>query len=243
MSCWKRSCFCWNFWRGVQSEKALNNTTMPRHILRVKGANQMAKRDAYHKMETCWVKIVMSLSSLIFLAGNPGGPPLPILCISRQEDRHLVSTWTSGSLERHTLPERASTNVCTPSKHFCAADPLHISHTLPCSQPPQSLYGSQTSPPSPPSSTYSLQLVPPPHMAPNQWEPPQSSNSISCFYVFTYGMTSEIEEFPWLLLLCQTVQTHLMQRQQTTQLLVSLSTLMCGTEKPLLWTIISFFHN
>ena len=126
----------------------------------------------------------MSLSSLIFLAGNPGGPPLPVLYISRQEDRHLVSTWTSGSLERHTLPERASTNVCTPSKHFCAAAPLHISHMLPCSQPPLSLYGCQTSPPPPPPSTYSLQLVPPPHMPPNQWEPPQSSNSISCFYVF-----------------------------------------------------------
>lgn len=46
------------------------------------------------------------------------------------------------------LPEWASANVHSPSKHFCAAAIHHISHTALFSTPP-ALYDFQTSPPSP----------------------------------------------------------------------------------------------
>lgn len=48
--------------------------------------------------------------------------------------------------------------------------------------------------PHPPLSTYSLQLVPPPHIATNQWEPPCSGSIISRFFGWPHGMC-DIEEF------------------------------------------------
>lgn len=50
--------------------------------------------------------VCVFLSSHLFVGGTPGGTPF--LRISRQEDRHLVSTWTSGSQERDTHMQQTS---------------------------------------------------------------------------------------------------------------------------------------
>lgn len=99
---------------------------------------------------------------LSFLAGNPKRSPPFLVYPDRRTD--IWSPHEPQAPKRDTLPESASANVCTPSKDFCAAAPLHISHMLPCSLPP---YPCMTAKhlPHPPLSTHTVQLVPPPHMA------------------------------------------------------------------------------
>lgn len=98
--------------------------------------------------ERCVCVCVSVVSS--FWRGTPGGPPLLILCVYIQEDRHLVSTWTSGSLRgRHTSWEGFCKCAHTlKTFQFCSTTP-YITHPA-LFTTPLYLYDCQTSPPSPP---------------------------------------------------------------------------------------------
>lgn len=98
-------------------------------------------REIHCKTEVClsgeeafW-SVRVSQSSPLF-GGWPQEPPPNSLYFQTGGEASGLHMNLSLPRERDALPERASANVCTPSKHFCAAAPLHISHTLPCSQPP-----------------------------------------------------------------------------------------------------------
>lgn len=73
-----------------------------------------------------------------------GAPETPLFCGYPDRRTDIWSPHEPQAPKTHThshspnllLPEMAPSNACTHSKHFCAAAPLHRSHTLPCSQPP-----------------------------------------------------------------------------------------------------------
>lgn len=163
--------------------------------------------------ERC-VCVCVCLSSLIFLAGNPRrSPPLDSLCIH-------TGGQTSGLHMNLRLPKREThflrglLQMCAHPQNISVLQHHSIYHT-PClvHNPPLLVWLPNISP-IPPSSTYSLQLVPPPHMATNQWDPQCCSRIISCFcgifFLFVSFMvwSSDVEEFPCPLCLC--LNSHLM---------------------------------
>lgn len=104
----------------------------------------------------CDLCVCVSQPSPLF-GGRPQEAPPPF-CVFPDRRTGIWSPHEPQAPEREThFLRRASANVCTPSKHFCAAAPLHISHTLPCSQPPPTPHPCMTAkhlphlPPHPPT--------------------------------------------------------------------------------------------
>lgn len=122
--------------------------TVSHHILRVMMATEVTERSiAKQKLKYLAVRFFGGGKNVIcvcvcfsavssFWRETPGGSP-PILCISRQEDRHLVSTWTSGSRERDTLPEKGFCKCVHPLKTFlCCSSTPYITHAALFTTPP-----------------------------------------------------------------------------------------------------------
>lgn len=165
--------------RGKERNPLRNQNTRTWCLIYSWGWVKKMKNNALHPC-------VYQLCSL-FGGSPPEVPSIPHSCVF--PDRHLVSTWTSGSQERergtHTLPVSDSATVCpplTPSKTRLRSSPApYITHAALFTTPTIVI----RLPNNP--SAHSLLLAPPPFLTwlQNQPEPRQSSNIMLCCVGFS----------------------------------------------------------
>lgn len=153
---------------------------------------------------------------LSFLAGNPKRSPPFLLYPDRRTDIWSPHEPQAPKRETHFL--RVLLQMCAPPQRIFVLQPHSIYHT--CCLVHYPPYPCMTAKhlPHPPSSTHTVQLVPPPHMATNQWEPQRSGRIVSLFlrdfFPFMEWL-SDIEKFPRSSLYVRNCQhVYLMQKQQ-----------------------------
>lgn len=139
---------CPLFWATLWCDKT---HAMSHHMLGVMMATDAAERSIAKQRFVYLVRepshLCVFLNRLLFLAGDPRNPH-QIPCISRREERHLVSTWTSASQERETHFLRGLLRMCAPPQNISVLQLHSIYHTR-ClvRNPPSSLYDCQIPPP------------------------------------------------------------------------------------------------